>query len=819
MHGMGGELRALHELAREAARSRKQSLSTAHLLVAMLQLGRDAGCILVEEGIRESELLAALKTIAEERPGAVEMGMERASKSAQVHGEKVPRAIHLLLVLTKDPRSAAYECLERCGVKSLPLSNKISALLSAHAKPSQSPPVRTTIAPPPAKSKRILPQMPVTPMRSFESSATSQRAHMPAVTPTRSTPPQAISTPPKRLSSTPPPTISSPEKGPETKSLKPFELDPQRYPILSALGRNLTQLAHEGKVDPVIGRDAELEKILDVLARRRANHPLLVGLPGVGKTAIVEGLAVKLAKNAASMRGFENTIVVEISAGSLVSGTGVRGALSEKLAKLRAEIAQEEGRILLFLDEIHAVIGGSDGPDDLSTELKAALARGEFPCIGATTEAEYRKYFEKDAALARRFSRIDIAEPSQKDAVPILRGIAARYEIHHAVAYTPDAIEQAVLLSVRFLPERQLPDKAISVLDLAAARTKRRGGRVVDHTAIAEVISEMAHVPLERLMMRDAERLLDLERLLQQRVVGQNEPISRISEALRKSAAGFRGTRPLGTFLLLGPTGVGKTETAKAISEILFGTPEMTRIDMSEYSESHAVARLLGAPPGYLGHDDGGQLTESVRRRPYQLILLDEIEKAHIEVLLSLLPLLDEGRMTDGRGRTVDFRNTVIVMTSNLGVNAVEKTSRIGFGDDSAQPTSAGEDKHLAAARRALPPELWNRIDEPLWFRALLRNDVREIAERMLCQVRELVAREHGITLTWGEELLSALADAGGFDAALGARPMRRTVGRLVESPFANAILSREILRGDHARITAKNGQIRIEKAFAVAAE
>jgi ATP-dependent Clp protease ATP-binding subunit ClpC len=385
------------------------------------------------------------------------------------------------------------------------------------------------------------------------------------------------------------------------------------------------------------------------------------------------------------------------------------------------------------------------------------------------------------------------------------------------VAYDPDALRAAVELSVRYLPERRLPDKAIGVLDLAAARVRRRGGSVVDDVAVASVIAEEARVPLERLLLRDSDKLLALERHLSERVVGHARPLQRISDALRKGAAGFLGKRPMSTFLLLGSTGVGKTETAKAISEVFFpGTP-MTRIDMSELSEAHAVAKLLGAPPGYLGHEEGGQLTEPVRRRPYQLVLLDEIEKAHPEVLLTMLPMLDEGRLTDARGRTVDFTNTIIVMTSNLGASSASapaSASRIGFGGDSgsAEVDRGVEARAIGAARAALPPELWNRIDEPLWFGSLTETDVREIARRMLTGLASRMLAERHQRLRWDDSAIAALMRAGGFDPALGARPMKRLVGRLIESPLAEMMLRGDFLAGETVRLTGVGAEIRLER-------
>jgi ATP-dependent Clp protease ATP-binding subunit ClpC len=505
--------------------------------------------------------------------------------------------------------------------------------------------------------------------------------------------------------------------------------------------------------------------------------------------------------------GLRDKLLIELSAGGLVSGTGVRGALAEKLGRLRKEVRASQGRVLLFLDEIHALVGSGEGPDDLGNELKAALARGELPCVGATTEAEYRRVFERDAALSRRFTRVEVREPSRDQALAIVRGLALHYERFHGVAYADDALCAAVDLSIRYLPEQHLPDKAIGLVDRAGARQKRRGADVVDLGALAAVLSEQASVPVERLLMRDREQLLALEAQLEARVIGQRDAIGRIAESVRKGAVGLRGPRPLGVFLFSGPTGVGKTELAKALSDALFSATGMTRLDMSEYAESHATARLFGAPPGYVGFEEGGQLTEAVRKRPYQLVLLDEIEKAHPDVLLALLPLLDEGRLTDGRGRTVDFTNTVIVMTSNLGARAAT-TRAVGFGGDSGGQSS---DRALASVRRAMPPELFNRIDEVVMFPALTRADVGRIAQRMLTQVVTTLRREHGIEIDIEDSVVDALVQAGGYDPELGARPMRRTVSREVEAPLARLILQGHAARGDRLVIAAEDGRVTIE--------
>jgi ATP-dependent Clp protease ATP-binding subunit ClpC len=616
---------------------------------------------------------------------------------------------------------------------------------------------------------------------------------------------------------TDPPEAAGSQGASNATTSAPWQLDPDQFPILTTLGRNLSELAARGRLDPVIERDRELEQLLDVLARRRANNPLLVGAPGVGKTAVVEGLALHLAREAADDTSEEGRIVVELSAGRLVSGTGVRGALADRMQKLRDEVSRSEGRVLLFIDEIHAIVGG-DGPDDLAQELKASLARGELPCIGATTEAEYRRCFEKDSALARRFSVIRIEEPTEAVTVQILQGILGRYERHHGVTYAPDAIEAAVALSDRYMRERQLPDKAIGLLDQAAARVRRRGGDRVELDAVASVVAESTGVPLERLMDDDATRLLELEQRLAGRIVGHEHAIERVAEVLRQGAAGFRGRRPLGTFLLLGPTGVGKTEMAKAVADVMFPAGALVRFDMSELSEPHSVARLLGAPPGYIGHEEGGQLTEAVRRRPYQLVLLDEIDKAHPDVLLALLPLLDEGRLTDARGRTVDFTHTIVFMTSNLGAEASAGPARIGFGGEGSDGGGRAE-RALASARSALPPELWNRIDEPLHFGPLDRDDALEITRRLLDRFGETLERERHMTLRVERSALEVVLDAGGYDPTLGARPLRRTLTRLVEAPIATAILARDLAPGDEIVLRGEADRVVIDRVGVAAAE
>ncbi len=805
---MSQGLSALLAHGRRAAQRRNQRFTTAHVLLAMLQQEGDAGRVLSRRGLHESDLLGTLR-LADEPDNALEIAIERAGKlAAAIAQDRPATGLHFLLALVRDPRTAAYRCIQATGGSIDDVHAQVLVVLGVAPPPRAVPRRERTVEAPPRRARPRLdiaptmarvptPPRPLPMLRAPEPAQPGVAAPIARNTRKRRRPareaelvPVAAPTPPAR------PRLS---------------LDPARFPMLCAIGRNLSELAERGELDPVALRDREIEQLLDVLARRRSNNPLLVGRAGVGKTAIVEGLAQRLARE--SHPRLADRVVVEIAPSALSAGAGVRGALAERIRNLKKEVQESEGRVLLFFDEMHALIAGDDA--ELANALKPALARGELPCIGATTEDELRRHFERDAALARRFSPVFVEEPSEEAALVVLRCLAPRYEAHHDVCFDEDALEAAVRYSTRYLVEGALPDKAIAVIDFAAARTRRRGSTRVDVEAIADVVAELARVPKARILARESDRLLALEGELERRVIGQRDVVARVADALRKSAAGFRGKRPLGTFLFVGPTGVGKTEMAKTIADVLFPNGAMTRIDMSELSEPHAVAKLYGAPPGYLGHDAGGQLTEAVRRRPYQLVLLDEIEKAHPDVLLSLLPMLDEGRLTDGRGRTVDFTQTVIVMTSNLGVRS--SSAAIGFG---RLGSSSPPDATIAAVRRALPPELYNRIDEPLCFVALTEADVRTIADRMLDGVARTLRRERDVAVRFDPSVIDTLIAAGGFDPELGARPMRRTIARMIESQLALELLAGKITPGDrvvgrgaHERVTFVGDDSGIEAA------
>jgi ATP-dependent Clp protease ATP-binding subunit ClpC len=592
-----------------------------------------------------------------------------------------------------------------------------------------------------------------------------------------------------------------------------FEITAAAFPLLSSTGRDLVKEARLGRLDAIVGREEEMEKVADVLNRRRANSPCLIGPSGVGKTALVEGLALKLANNTAS--GLRNRVIVEIRPADILAGTSVRGALSERLTQLREEVAAAEGNVILFIDEVHALLASGEGKDAVQ-ELKAAIGKGELPCIAATTTEEYARHVATDPALARCFSKVEVNEPSEPDAVEILKGVVFQYREHHGVAFNDEALEAAVKLSSRYLNDRALPDKAIALIDTAGARARRQGAKKVTRDDIARVLAEQVGVPAERLTTDNHERLLRLEKEMARRIVGHRHVLSAIGETLRRNAAGFRTERPIGSFLFLGPTGVGKTETAKALADLLFPTDgAFVRLDMSEYREAHAVARLVGAPPGYLGHEEGGQLTEAVRRRPYALVLLDEIEKAHPEVLQVLLQLLDDGRLTDGMGRTVSFKNTIVIMTSNLGSNLRQRERQVGFGAAREPEAHCSiRESVLRTVKESLPPELWNRMDELLVFEPLRRDGALKIAALMLKNIGNQLRDESSIALEVGRGLLGALADQGGYDPEFGARPMRRTIQRLVEGPVARLILEGKASKGDKiiATGTKKRVSFKVQK-------
>ncbi|WP_174734487.1 ATP-dependent protease ATP-binding subunit ClpC [Mesobacillus harenae] len=650
-------------------------------------------------------------------------------------------------------------------------------------------------------------------------------------------------------------------------------------PTLDSLARDLTAIAREGSLDPVIGRSKEIQRVIEVLSRRTKNNPVLIGEPGVGKTAIAEGLAQQIINNEVP-EILRDKRVMTLDMGTVVAGTKYRGEFEDRLKKVMDEIRQA-ANIILFIDELHTLIGagGAEGAIDASNILKPSLARGELQCIGATTLDEYRKYIEKDAALERRFQPITVDEPSSEESVQILKGLRDRYEAHHRVSITDEAIDAAVKLSDRYIPDRFLPDKAIDLIDEAGSKvrlrsyttppnlkelevkleevrkekdaavqsqefekaaslrdTEQRLREQLDGTKktwkekqgqensevtvedIASVVSSWTGIPVSKLAQTETDKLLKLEEILHSRVIGQSEAVVAVSKAVRRARAGLKDPkRPIGSFIFLGPTGVGKTELARALAESMFGDEDaMIRVDMSEYMEKHSTSRLVGSPPGYVGFDEGGQLTEKVRRKPYSVVLLDEIEKAHPDVFNILLQVLEDGRLTDSKGRTVDFRNTIVIMTSNVGAEALKRNKYVGFNiQDGAQDYKDMKGKVMEELKKSFRPEFLNRIDEIIVFHSLEKPHLKEIVTLMSEQLKKRL-KEQDITLELTEAAKEKIS-VEGYDPEYGARPLRRAIQKHIEDQLSEELLKGTVLTGQSVTVDVEGGEFVVKTPKEVA--
>lgn len=643
-------------------------------------------------------------------------------------------------------------------------------------------------------------------------------------------------------------------------------------PNLNSYGTDLTEMVRENKIDPIIGRGTEIERVIQVLSRRTKNNPCLIGEPGVGKTAIAEGLAQHIIEGSVP-EPLKNKRVVTLDIASMIAGSKYRGDFEERLKNVIEEI-KKEGNVILFIDELHVLVGAgsAEGAMDAANILKPSLARGEIQVIGATTLDEYKKHIEKDAALERRFQPIIVSEPSEEDAIAILKGIRDKYEAHHGVKISDEAIESAVRLSSRYIRDRFLPDKAIDLMDEAASKLRMKnltappdmkskeeeikrvagekenavrnqdfekaatlrdkekvlaseleemkknwnsesGKEKLTLTAedIEDVVTQTTGIPVKKLVHEESERLLNMENILHKRVVGQDEAVNAVARAIRRGRVGLKDPkRPIGSFLFLGPTGVGKTELSKALAEVLFGDESaMIRVDMSEYMEKHTVSKMIGSPPGYVGFDDGGQLTEKVRRKPYSVILFDEIEKAHPDVFNIMLQILDDGRLTDAKGRTVDFKNTVIIMTSNIGAKTITDSKKLGFTpaeDNFDRNQETIRENVMDELKRSFRPEFLNRIDDIIVFKQLDREDIKKIASR-LCDSVVKSLKELGITLSVEDSAIDVLVEKG-FDVTYGARPLKRAIQSLIEDKMAEKMLEKTFSEGDEVVARGEDGKI-----------
>ena len=798
---------------------------------------------------------------------------------ARMMGHTYIGSEHLLLALAAESDSVAAKLLKKHGADADGIKARIIALAGEGVESNVSPADMTP------RTKKIIEGSAMESVRGGQSYIGTEHLLLSLLSERDSVAvrileelhlsPEDISRELTALLGTAPTGQSKTEKGSAARGQRRGKTGP---PTLSQHGKDLTAAAREGKLDPIIGREKETERVIQILSRRQKNNPCLIGEPGVGKTAVVEGLAQKIADGAVP-ETLKDKTVFTLDIASMVAGAKYRGEFEERLKSVMAELA-ENPDIILFIDEIHTIVGAgaAEGAVDAANIIKPALSRGEMQVIGATTLAEYRKHIEKDAALERRFQPVTVGEPTAEEALLILKGLRDRYEAHHKLKISDEALEAAVKLSRRYINDRYLPDKAIDLIDEAASRLRisahtsppdlkeiearlaaitgekeeaisaqdferaaglrdeEKGLRetyekemaawkagvkdtalTVGEADIADVVTQWTGIPVNRLLEEESERLLHLEELLHSRVIGQDAAVSAVARAIRRGRMGLKDPkRPIGSFIFLGPTGVGKTELTKALAELLFGDANaMIRVDMSEYMEKHSVSKLIGSPPGYVGYDEGGQLTEKIRRKPYSVVLFDEIEKAHPDVFNILLQVLEDGMLTDAQGRRVDFKNTVIILTSNVGASALTGPSRgaLGFAQESAAAAekSKADAKVMEALKATFRPEFLNRIDDIIIFNKLTEENIRAIADLMLREVDARIAAL-GIDVSF-DESVTALVAREGFDPVYGARPLRRAIVRLVEDAFSGAMLEGKFKAGDRVIATAKEGSLHFEKA------
>lgn len=860
------EVRMIRTHADIVARATGHATGSVHYLVAMFIVECQARDVLAETGIDDKTVLDTYERMVErdDAPEALNEINRQSARLAENAGLAETTSMVLLASVLRVRGALACRVLERAGVNVPSLRAKVIGQVtmdqdrgltgqrtavrpdgrSTDLRAPAPPPAPAAPAPKIAPGPKIAPRAPLGPS-SFQQLSSqpvgpvpqaphiqSPHTQAPVGMPANLSPGTALTPPAVPRTGRPEPPAApapAPQKampppqalGRDPAPQRMFRLDPAEYPTLCDVGRNLTDAALRGEIDPIIGRDGIIDAVIDILLMRHANNPCLIGEAGVGKTAVAEGLALRLAGNAEQYGRLGTAAVVEIPVSALVAGTALRGAFSERMKKLREEVAKAEGQAIVFIDEIHTLMGAGtgDGPLDAANDLKSALSRGKFPLIGATTRAEYKRHIESDPAMDRRFQVVEVPEPSPAEAVLILAGVSAIYGRHHQVTYQHDALVSAVHLAKRFITDRCLPDKAIAVIDRAGAQAHRAGREQVLVDDVARAVHVLTGVPMERLLADERGRIRDLAEDLKARIVGHGAALDKVAKRIQRNYAGFSGERPLASFLFAGAPGVGKSETARALAEALFVSGDaLVRFDMSEYAEAHTVSRLLGSPPGYVGHGQAGLLAQALQKRPYRVLLFDEVDRAAQEVQALLLQLLDAGRITDNQGHVIDVRNCILVLTSNLGAEILTAGRRraIGFGaldamvepverDDAAR--QAVEAAVIERARASVAPELWSRIDEVLVFHPLDVAAARLVALRTISLSAERLYEARLIRYDVDDAVLDLVLQ-GGLDPALGVRPLRAKIESVVESFVTDCILDGLLKPGAVVRLTVRDGRV-----------
>lgn len=786
---IGEDGKRILQMAMNKAKDRKQELTTLHLLLVFCEEPGLPSSILAQCGITRDWIRSCMKTSQTDPPQVFEKLNKEAQHLAETIRSPKIQDLHLLAGLVRVENSLAYRWLNVGGFNPRQIYSYVVGYLTGTGKRSsfinQSSSAVDLIPNTLKKnlsgnnrkrkdeqklqSKKAQVSLP---LKLGEQKTESSRAGKKYYDKHRDQNSEA-----------------APDRQLVVSALR-WKIDEKQFPVMSQLGTNLNLKALAGELDELLGRQREIECLMDVLGRRKANNPVLIGESGVGKTAIIEGLAQKIIQGAVN-ENFSSKIIIAVASSSFIGGTSIRGSLSEKFAALKKESEKIRSKVFLFFDDALEILKSIEsGGEGVLAEIKDAFGQGMLPSIFTATPASWKKIVELDAGFSRCLTSIYVDEVNQEETLSILKRLSSKYATYHNIEIDDGACTAAVNLSTRYLSGRKNPEKSLMVLDLASARTSRSNMKKVTSGIVAEVISSLADVPVERLAETDGDRLMNLEKHLSGEIVGHREAIGKTSSTMRRNAAGFRGHRPIGSFLFLGPTGVGKTEMAKAMARLLFGKDSaMLRFDMSEFAEAHSVSRLIGAPPGYVGFEKGGELTDAMIDHPYRLILMDEFEKAHNSVHRLLLQMLEEGRLTDSHGRTADFSNCIVVMTSNIGSDLKLK-SPAGFAVSEGTAAVDYKDKMIDRAMEDFTPELMNRIDETIVFSPLTQEEVKEIARRLLAASSSTILDHRKIKISWTEDVIDYLIRSGGFDPHLGARPMRRTIQSKVETLIADTILS-----------------------------